>query len=358
MDPVPVHGLLDIDPVNRRQLAVAPLVLALTACGASSTPSGSRPATIAASSPPTPSSSTAMSPGVLRPEGTILFLRTTGNDEHAYYIANADGTDERQLTQPGEYCCNNRVSPDRSQILVMPGGAPPTPVTGGLLTIDATRFTPLHLNDPTLNLVPNAWSPDGKRIAFEGWDESDPTRTGLYTGTSGNVTDVVRLTSRSGAPHDMPLDYSPDGSMLVFYRAVRAEPDFPIDIGGSLWVVNKDGSDARQLDTPSPNWWARWSPDGRTILFVSERNQPTGAISTIRSDGSGLSKIFEDPDGGFPIDPIWSPDGSQIMFMLDPISDRFTHPNNVLYVMRSDGTGLTKLIDTPDFKSSPEWWSP
>jgi hypothetical protein len=34
------------------------------------------------------------------------------------------------------------------------------------------------------------------------------------------------------------------------------------------------------------------------------------------------------------------------------------HPNNALYVMRVDGTSLTKLIDTPDFKSSPEWWSP
>ena len=294
----------------------------------------------------------------LHPQGTIVFLRTTGDDDHAYYIANADGTDERQLTQPGEYCCNNRISPDGSQILVMPGGEPPTPLTGGLLTVDGTRFTPLHLNDPALNLVPQAWSPDGTRIAFDGWDDSDPTRTGVYTGGAADVTDVVRVTSTGGAPQDIPLDYSPDGDRLVFHRAIRAEPDFPIDIGGSLWVVNKDGSQARQLDTPPPNWWARWSPDGTTILFVSERNRPSGAIWTIRPDGSGLSKVFEDPAGGFPIDPIWSPDGSQIMFMLDPVSDRFTHPNNVLYVVRSDGTGLTKLIDTSDFKSSPDWWSP
>jgi Tol biopolymer transport system component len=307
---------------------------------------------------PSASASAAVAEPALHPQGTIVFLRTTGDDDHAYYTANADGRGERQLTQPGEYCCNNRISPDGTQILVMPGGAPPTPVTGGLLTIDGTRFTALHLNDPTLNLVPQAWSPDGRRIAFEGWDESDPTRTGIYTGTSGDVADVVRLTSTNGAPHDMPLDYSPDGTRLVFYRAIRAEPDFPIDIGGSLWVVKVDGTDARQVDTPPANWWARWSPDGTTILFVSERNQPAGAIWTVRSDGSGPTKVFEDPDGGFPIDPIWSPDGSQIMFMLDPISDRFTHPNNVLYVMRSDGTGLTKLIDTPDFKSSPEWWSP
>ena len=331
--------------------AVAAVALLLAACsapaqsGSETNPSISVPASAATSEP------------ALSPEGTILFVRTTGNDVQAFYIANADGTDERQLTQPGDYGGNNRISPDRSQILVMPGGAPPTPITGGLLSIGATQFTLLHLNDPTLNLVQEAWSPDGMRLAFEGWDDSDPTRSGIYTGAAPDATDLIRLTSTGGAPHDTALDFSPDGTKLVFYRAVRAEPDFPIDIGGSLWIVNVDGSDARQLDTPPPNWWARWSPDGTKILFYSERLQPTGAIWTIRPDGSGLTKVFEDL-GAFPIDPIWSPDGSQIMFMLDPITDRFTHPNNDLYVMRSDGTGLTKLIATRDFKSSPEWWSP
>jgi WD40-like Beta Propeller Repeat len=305
-----------------------------------------------------PAASAAVAEPALHPKGTIVFLRTTGDDDHTYYTANADGTDERQLTQAGECGGINRVSPDRSQILVIPEGHMPTPITGGLLTIDGTVFTVLQLNDPTLNLVPQAWSPAGKALAFEGWSDSDATRTGIYTGGFPDVTDLARLTSTDGAPHDTPLDYSPDGKALVFYRATRAEPDFPIDIGGSLWVVNVDGTDARQLDTPPPNWWARWAPDGTSILFVSERNQPTGAIWTIRPDGSRLTKVYEDPSGRFPIDPVWSPDGTQIMFMLDPISDRFTHPNNVLYVMRSDGTGLTKLIDTPDFKSSPEWWSP
>jgi Tol biopolymer transport system component len=337
----------------QRLIAVA-VVIWLGACSAAE-PSASE-ASPSKSAPASAASAAASEPG-LHPEGTIVFLRTTGNDRHTIYLANADGTDEQQLTRQGEVCCVNRVSPDRSQILVMPGGSPPTPVTGGVISMAGTGFALLHLNDPTLNLVPGAWSPDGTRIAFEGWDDSDPTRTGIYTGTAGDVADVVRLTSSGGAPHEIPLDYSPDGAMLVFYRSVRAEPDFPIDIGGSLWVVNTDGTDAHHLDTPPPNWWARWSPDGTKIMFASERNQPTGAIWTIGPDGSELTKVFEDPRGFFPIDPIWSPDGSQIMFMLDPISNRFAHPTNVLYVMRSDGTGLTPLIRGSNFKSSPEWWS-
>ena len=164
-------------------------------------------------------------------------MRTSQGDVHTYFTANADGTDERQLTDTGAYCCLNRLSPDRSHVLVMPGGDIAPPVTGGLLAADGSTFQPLQLSDPSLNLVPEAWSPDGRRIAFEGWDDEDPGRTGIYIGSvnisTGQVTDVERLTTTSGAPHDIALDFSPDGEQLVFYRAVRGEPDFPIDIGGS-----------------------------------------------------------------------------------------------------------------------------
>jgi Tol biopolymer transport system component len=33
------------------------------------------------------------------------------------------------------------------------------------------------------------------------------------------------------------------------------------------------------------------------------------------------------------ITPTWSPDGSQIMFALDPIADDFQHPSNGIYVI-------------------------
>jgi Tol biopolymer transport system component len=114
----------------------------------------------------------------------------------------------------------------------------------GLCGCAATPTAGSPTTDPTLNLVPQAWSSDGTRIAFEGWDDSDPNRTGIYTARRADGADMKRVTTVTGRAHDMPLDYSPDGQKLVFYRAVRAEPDFPIDTGGSLCVVNVDGSDA------------------------------------------------------------------------------------------------------------------
>ena len=54
--------------------------------------------------------------------------------------------------------------------------------------------------------------------------------------------------------------------------------------------------------------------------------------------------------------PIWSPDGSQILFTLNPTNDSFVHEPNGFYVVDADGNNLTLVIGGSGFKSSPEWW--
>jgi Tol biopolymer transport system component len=75
-------------------------------------------------------------------------------------------------------------------------------------------------------------------------------------------------------------------------------------------------------------------------------------------DGSGLTKLFEDADGRFAITPTWSPDGQFVMFALDPpgtlpIID--VAPPNGLFVVRADGTDLTLILSTDDWKREPDW---
>ena len=91
-------------------------------------------------------------------------------------------------------------------------------------------------------------------------------------------------------------------------------------------------------------------------MFGEERLQPAGALWTIEPNGSALTKVFEDPEGGFVVKPIWSPDGSKIMFAMNPIDDEFLHPDNEIYVIGADGTGLTLVIDGPGHKGVTEWW--
>jgi hypothetical protein len=278
--------------------------------------------------------------------------------DDVYNVANADGSDVEPLYEPGQYCCLARISPDHTRIIIMPGTDQTGAVRGGTLTLAGSKFEFLPRTDKTLNLVPQAWSPDGTRIAFEGWDDSDPTRTGIYTARAADGSDLVRVTTTPGRPHDIPLDYSPDGTQLVFYRAIRGESHLPVDIGGSLWVANVDGSEAHELDTGDVNpwWWARWSPDGSSIVFPIERLQPRGGLWTIKPDGSGLTKLFEDPEGGFPLAPVWSPDGSKVMFQIDAMNDAFQHPDDAIYVINADGTGLRQIIDGPGRVGVTDWW--
>jgi Tol biopolymer transport system component len=306
--------------------------------------------------PAAPEAASAQSPGGSL-DGRFVFIRSSrAGDVQSLFVVNANGSGQRQLTQPGEVCCLDRVSPDGTLILVMPAGDPGLPVTGGTIDIDGSNFQRLVLQDPTLNLVPQAWSPDGERIAFEGWDESDPSRTGVYTARASDGGDLVRVTSRDGFEHDMPLDYSPDGTQLVFYRSVEIDPG-PIDIGGSLWVVGVDGSNPHEISGDvAPNCWARWSPDGSKIIFDSERKSAEGALWTVRPDGSGLTGLFEDRKGRFPILPVWSPDGAHVLFALDRTNDQFIHRPNAFYVIAADGSGLRLVLKDNTFKTSPEWW--
>ncbi len=340
---------------NRGSPLLLILLLAGCAAGPSAPPTVASPTSDAPISLPGSPSESTPGPTSNEPislEGRILLGLGT------VFVAKADGTDRQQVHPPGAYCCATRISPDHTLMLAMPGTDETGAVRGGMLSLDGSEFELLPQPDPTLNMVPQVWSPDGERIAFEGWDDTDPSRTGIYTARRDG-TDLVRVTTIPGLPHDSPLDWSPDGSQIVFYRSIRAEPDFPIDIGGSLWVVNADGTGAHRIDTGDvrPWWQARWSPDGSRILFVEERLQPTGALWTVRPDGSDLTKVYEDPDGQFVRGAVWSPDGSQIMFSLDPISDTFQHPEtNAVYAINADGTGLTLVADDLGFKGVSEWW--
>jgi TolB protein len=80
------------------------------------------------------------------------------------------------------------------------------------------------------------------------------------------------------------------------------------------------------------------------IAFMSERDEPNPSgcgftcnweIYSINPDGTGLTRLTNSP--GFDGDPTWSPDGNKIAFA----SRR--NGSDAIYTMFADGTGVTKL---------------
>jgi Tol biopolymer transport system component len=168
----------------------------------------------------------------------------------------------------------------------------------------------------------------------------------------------LRLTREPPDTNDNPGDVSPDGRTLAFLRE-RAPADQATNVG-TLMIMSLQGRrQVRQLGPSSTVGYGsiRFSPDGSKILFQDGRTSPRGALWTIRPDGTGLTKIFHDPHL-FASHPTWSPDGSKILFALDPVADYFTHPANAFYIADADGTNLHKILDDGDFKREAEWFLP
>src|SRR5207302_1738401 len=84
--------------------------------------------------------------------------------------------------------------------------------------------------------------------------------------------------------------------------AVAAQPTlrangkiaFTSDRDGNLeiYVMNPDGSDqVRITNNPGVDVCPTWSPDGRKIAFVSQKQDGSFAIFTMNADGAGRTEV-------------------------------------------------------------------
>ena len=138
-----------------------------------------------------------------------------------------------------------------------------------IVTPDGTVQRVLDIADPTLNLVCTVWSPDDQRLACEGWDEartrSAPGSTPCAAATAADSQRAHR--SRSAGQADLPGDFSPDGSQLLFKRA--HEEDL-----GTLLEVSVDGGEPMPVGDILVEDPGRYSPDGEHDPDLEQR-QPS-----------------------------------------------------------------------------------
>jgi Tol biopolymer transport system component len=345
-------------------LKLAVVACLSSACAASPgspqpSPSPSRSATLGATSA-RPLSSAGNTPDAtarLDLTGRILFSRAGGRfGDGTVFSASADGSNERQLTAA---CCP-RWSWDGTRILAAALDGDGRRITTQILDQNGTVVSKVPLPSGTLNLGPGTWAPDGKRILFDGF--GDAKDEGLYV---GNVAGggLVRLTHTRG----QTVDFTPDGRRVIYFEPVPGfgsggNQDEP---NGSLFVINGDGVGGSTLITPTDmqignlgGYTARLSSDGAWLVFAAEQGSAYGprAIWKVKVDGSSLTKVFEPADEGVILSPTWSPDGNFIMFGLDPPGTLSAdNPSNSLVVIRADGSGLTTVVSTQDFKVGPDW---
>jgi WD40-like Beta Propeller Repeat len=198
-----------------------------------------------------------------------------------------------------------------------------------------------------------SWSPDGNKILFSstrydpsigqcmnGFPHEFDCPTDIFL-MDADGSNMVRLTD-DAAGEFMPV-WSPDGARIAFVR----EADTAADPSEAIYTMAPDGTDVRQASSADGgrDFWPSWSPDGSRIAFAAIRNDDWG-IWVVSVDGSDEHRVFGGEGTGYVNNPVWSPDGRLIAFVGNPNVDDYS-PDDALYVMEPDGTGVTLIADAP-----------
>jgi Tol biopolymer transport system component len=237
-----------------------------------------------------------------------------------YRIPVAGG--EPTVINTGNRTRNNNdhgLSPDGTQLIISDQTEADNISRIYLLPITGSDNPQLIVGHPTARSYWHAWTPDGRTIAYtasrpeSGTDDYDIYAKDLAGGAERNLTHTMGL--------DDGPEYTPDGRYLYFNSTRTGHMQ--------IWRANADGSNPEQVtnDPTYRDWFPHFSPDGRWMAFVSFyaddiplTDHPPNRSVLLRimpTDGSAPPRILTRLFGGQGTInvPSWSPDSRSIAFV-------------------------------------------
>ena len=244
-------------------------------------------------------------------------------------------------------------------------------------------------------------SPDGKTIAF--LSERDGKTMNIYTAPASNPSDIkqvtdfkthpVRFLSQAkngtyafgydgeiytmGADNkpskvnvDIVIDETPDIERIAVRPSGSAaiSPDgkqIAFTSRGNVFVASSDYSSLKQItDTPEGESHVSWSPDGKTLIYESERdghwNLYTATVPNESDPNFSNATVIEEKALFNPKDGIernyaqYSPDGKSLAFMQDRTKIMIMDLATKKVRQLTDGSTVTRRTSGISFDWSPD----
>ena len=276
-----------------------------------------------------------------------MLLYQVGSTEEAFgvstdiVVANANGKNIRGITPDSFYDGNGAWSPNGRRI------AFERRVGSGQMDIWTMDALGRHKKELTFSDGDDgnpAWSPDGKQIVFQ----SNRTGRDAIWVMNADGTNQHVLVPTTGDVHRTAPSWSPDGTKIVY--VTETIDCTPVCYGHwSLWEVAPDGSGNHLLETsPNVDNDPVWSPDGSKIAFESNRGGDYD-VYVMNADGTGIRDLTNHP--ALDASPAWSPDGKRLAF----VSDRAKKGLRQIYEMNADGSHVVRITHEGVWTVAPDW---
>jgi TolB protein len=184
-----------------------------------------------------------------------------------------------------------------SNVSIQQGPAEPHYRSSVTIYDRATKSTKVVYAADQVIEAPN-WSRDGKFLLVN-------TRGHLYrlpaAGGALEPIDLAGGTYFCNNDHDL----SPDGALLALSAST------PASRASQVFLAHADGSDVKLMVPAAPSYFHGWSPDGRWLAFVGQRN---GKFNLYRVPVGGGPEQALTTNGSYDDGPDYSPNGKWIYF--------------------------------------------
>ena len=248
--------------------------------------------------------------GTPAPAARIAFTSDRDGNEEIYVVNTAPleggtgGTGLTNLTNNPDFDGFPACSPDGCLIAFLSE----RDGNGEIYVMNADGSGQTRLTDnPAIDSEP-AWSPDGKRIAFTS-DRDGNSEIYVMSADGSGQTNLSNNPAGDwlSIPEQafyLPSAWSPDGKRIAFESSR--------DGNGEIYVMNSDGTGQTNLtNNPAGDSTPAWSPDGSRIAFVSDLDGSVeiygmnAAPLEAGTGGSGQTRLTDNPAFDWP--PIWCP---------------------------------------------------